>query len=93
MSPDEIKLFCTILRKVQILRAERTALMTIVKHSVHAKEVPVHWKSDLEAIRRTPDYRAIAEEFGATISQLEAKADDSLLLRLLEQLGGDKLPN
>jgi hypothetical protein len=38
--------------------------------------------------------RAIAEELDPTISALEQAADQTEVLRLIEQLGGDeKLPN
>jgi hypothetical protein len=94
MEPEITRMITRLIRKSQTLRAERTALMTIIKRYAHIKKAPLSWKADLDLIRQSPDYRAIAEELDPTISALEQAADQTEVLRLIEQLGGDeKLPN
>jgi hypothetical protein len=93
MTTQETKMFCTLIRRSQVLRAERRALMTIIKRAVLKKEIPKNWKIDLAAIRKTPDYRAIVQELETTLVRLEQGADDADLLRLFEKLDEGKPPN
>jgi hypothetical protein len=67
--------------------------MTIIKRSVYVKRVPTLWKTDLETIRKSPEYRAIAQELEATLVRLEQEADSAALLDLFQKLSKDKLPN
>lgn len=93
MTPQLARMICTLIRRIQTLRAERTALMTILKAHALMKTVPLGWKAELEVVRQTEDYRAIVAELDTTISQLEQAADDAEILRLFEQLDESKPPN
>jgi hypothetical protein len=93
MTPEEIRMLVTLIRRVNVLRAERTALMTIIKRSAHINKVPVNWKAEMALIRQSPDFRDIAAEDEAKLSRLEETADHEELMRLLRKLSEGKLPN
>jgi len=83
----------TMIRRNQVLRAERMALLTIIKRSVHVRQVPTLWKTDLENIRKSPEYRSLVQELDTTLSHLEQSADQAELADLFQKLSKDTLPN
>lgn len=91
MTPKEVKMFCTLIRRIHTFRAERMALTTIIKHAAEVNQPPRNWKRELIAIRKTLAYRAVLEEDEATLAQLEAAADDSRLRDLFAKLSKDKM--
>jgi predicted HAD superfamily phosphohydrolase YqeG len=93
MTPAEVRMLTTMIRRNQVLRAERMALLTIIKRSVHVRQVPTLWKTDLENIRKSPGYRALVQELDTTLSQVEQSADQAELADLLKKLSKDALPN
>jgi hypothetical protein len=93
MNAKEIEMFTALIRRCQVLRAERMALVTLLKRSVHVDKVPTSWRDDLGLIRQTADYRGIVQEFDSMLARLLKDADLREIQRLFEQLGDDKLPN
>ena len=75
------------------MRAERMALVTLLKRSARVNKVPTEWKADLEVIRNSAEYRAIVQEFDSTLALLLEASDQKEIQRLFEQLGDDKPPN
>ena len=93
MKPKEIEMFAALIRRCQVMRAERMALLTLLKRSVHLKKVPTKWKAELEMIRNSPEYRGIVQEFDSMLARLLEDADLEEIQRLFEKLGDDKPPN
>jgi hypothetical protein len=93
MTPKEKRILAGIARRLVAFIAERRALITIMKDAVSENRVPNDWIADLEALRQTPEYRAVLEAHEPMLVQLEQGADLDEILPLLEQFAKDKLPN
>jgi len=82
-----------LLRKFQLLRADRRALITILKEAVRDKRSPQDWEKELQRLRESPEYHAFLAEFEPIFVQLEQGADLAELEPLLRKLSETKLPN
>ncbi|MGA9507241.1 MAG: hypothetical protein WBV55_01210 [Candidatus Sulfotelmatobacter sp.] len=93
MKSQEIEMFSALIRRCQVMRAERMALVTILKRYALINEAPTNWKADLDLIRESADYRKIVQELDSMLARLLEDTDLRELQRLCEQLGDDKPPN
>jgi hypothetical protein len=86
-------MFASMVRRLQLFRAERRALITILNRAALKKHIPMDWKADLVRIRQSPDYKAVVQEYEATLAQLEQGADLDDLMHLFQKLSEGKPPN
>ena len=89
MTPEQRRALAAFLREHMKLIAENLALRAILDSSAAHEQAPVDWQDNLEELRRTPEYRAIVEEFEPQIAQIErGDAESDLIESLQRVLGG-----
>jgi len=83
MTPEQRRAVAAFLREHMKLIAENLALRAILDSSAAHEQAPVNWQDNLEELRRTPEYRAIVEEFEPQIAQIERGYAESDLFTAL----------
>jgi len=93
MTPEEQRLLAKLLRKFQVFRAERRALITILKEAARDRRPPYDWEKELHRLQESPEYYALLVEFEPIALQLEQGADFDELIPLIQKISEGKLPN
>ena len=93
MTPERRRALAAFLREHMKLIAENLALRAILDSSAAHEQPAVDWQENLEELRRTPEYRAIVEEFEPQIAQIERGDAESDLIESLQRLLGGRAVN
>ena len=93
MTLEQRRALAAFLREHMKLIAENLGLRAILDSSAAHEQAPVDWQDNLEELRRTPEYRAIVEEFEPQIAQIERGDAESDLIESLQKLLGGRAVN
>ena len=93
MTEGQRKALAAVLREHMTQKAELRAMRTILAEAAQSGRAPKNWKRHLEQLRKSLEYRDLAEQFEAQIAQIERGNAESELMESLRKMFEGKLPN
>jgi hypothetical protein len=93
LPPEFGRQFAALLREHLRLQADIRSLASMLKHAEASEVPPYGWLDALKALRETPAYRSISEQYEPQFHAIEDAADGEECLKLLATMPPTRLPN
>ena len=93
LTHEQLLALAGFLRQYLDMAAREQALEFILADAVQHQKVPDHWQADLEALRKTPEYRAILEAYEPVLVLIEQSAGDVDWIELMRQIRTEMKPS